>query len=129
MSPEQASGGRIGGRSDIYALGCVLFEMLAGGPPFTGGSSQSVRARHVMDPVPSLRTVRDTVPLSLERIIVKAMAKTPADRYPDAEHFREALSRVDLTETTPGAIVRARRLEVNARLSSAQRRQANSCAP
>jgi tRNA A-37 threonylcarbamoyl transferase component Bud32/tetratricopeptide (TPR) repeat protein len=109
MSPEQASGGRIDGRSDIYGLGCVLFEMLAGGPPFSGGSSQSVRARHVVDPVPSLRTVRDTVTPSLERIIVKAMAKAPADRYHDAEAFSKALRRVDLTETAPAVRAPARR--------------------
>ncbi|MFL5494529.1 MAG: protein kinase domain-containing protein [Gemmatimonadales bacterium] len=109
MSPEQASGGRVDGRSDIYGLGCVLFEMLAGGPPFSGGSSQSVRARHVVDPVPSLRTVRDTVTPSLERIIVKAMAKVPADRYPDAGRFRDALRRVDLTETATAITAPTRR--------------------
>lgn len=100
MSPEQASGGRLDGRSDIYSLGCVVFEMLAGGPPFSGGSSQSVRARHVVDPVPSLRTVRNTVPASLEAAIVKAMAKVPADRYRTAGQFVEALGRVDLGATT-----------------------------
>jgi serine/threonine-protein kinase len=100
MSPEQASGTRVDGRSDIYSLGCVLFEMLAGGPPFSGGSSQSVRARHVVDPVPRIHTVRTTVTPSLERVIDKAMAKVPADRYPDARHFRDALRGVDLTETT-----------------------------
>jgi tetratricopeptide (TPR) repeat protein len=100
MSPEQASGARVDGRSDIYSLGCVLFEMLAGGPPFSGGSSQSVRARHVVDPVPRIHTVRATVTPSLERIVDKAMAKVPADRYADARQFRDALRGVNLTETT-----------------------------
>jgi serine/threonine protein kinase/tetratricopeptide (TPR) repeat protein len=99
MSPEQASGGRVDSRSDLYSLGCVLFEMLSGGPPFTGASSQSVRARHVVDPVPSIHTVRTTVTPSLERVIVKSMAKVPADRYADARHFIEAIRAVDLTET------------------------------
>ncbi len=99
MSPEQSSGGRVDGRSDLYSLACVLFEMLAGLPPFSGASSQSIRARHLVDPVPSLRTVRDTVAPALERIIVKAMAKLPADRYPDAERFIEALRQVALNET------------------------------
>jgi serine/threonine-protein kinase len=100
MSPEQSAGSRVDGRSDIYSLGCVLFEMLAGGPPFPGASSQSVRARHLVDPVPSLRTVRGTVPPSLESVIVKAMAKVPADRYHTAEQLSAALRRVDLTQTT-----------------------------
>jgi serine/threonine-protein kinase len=110
MSPEQSAGSRVDGRSDIYSLGCVLFEMLAGGPPFTGGSSQSVRARHLVDPVPSLRTVRRTVPPSLESVIDKALAKVPADRYRNAEQFIAALHRVDLTQTTTvGGPVRRRR--------------------
>ncbi|MEA2723555.1 MAG: eukaryotic-like serine/threonine-protein kinase, partial [Gemmatimonadales bacterium] len=112
MSPEQASGGRTDGRSDIYSLGCVLFEMLAGSPPYAGGSSQSVRARHVVDPVPRLRTVRATVSPALERIIVKAMAKVPADRYADAAQLIAAIRGVDLTDTAPtvAAPVRRQRL-------------------
>jgi eukaryotic-like serine/threonine-protein kinase len=100
MSPEQASGARVDGRSDIYSLGCVLFEMLAGAPPFSGGSSQSVRARHLVDPVPRVHTVRATVTPSVERVLDKAMAKVPADRYGDARQFRDALRGVDLSETT-----------------------------
>src|SRR5262249_53112837 len=63
MSPEQAAASReLDGRSDLYALGCVLYEMLTGQPPFAGATAQQLLARHAMDPVPPLRTVRGTVP-------------------------------------------------------------------
>ena len=94
MSPEQARGeSRIDGRSDVYALGCVVYEMLAGAPPFTGPSAQAIMARHSLDPVPSLRTVRSTVPEGLEQVILKALAKIPADRFASAVAFAEALTK------------------------------------
>ena len=75
-------GGRtLDGRSDLYALGCVLYEMLVGEPPFTGPTTQTILARHAVDPVPSLRTVRPTVSAGLEAVIARALAKVPADRY------------------------------------------------
>jgi serine/threonine-protein kinase len=93
MSPEQASASReLDGRSDLYAVGCVLYEMLAGQPPFTGVTAQQLLARHALDPVPPLRTVRDTVPETLERTVTRALAKVPADRFPTAAAFALALA-------------------------------------
>jgi tetratricopeptide (TPR) repeat protein len=120
MSPEQASGERVDGRSDIYGLGCVLYEMLAGTPPFTGPSARAVLARHVVDPVPSLRTVRPAVSPALEAIVATALAKVPADRFPDAAAFKAAVDAEALatatgqrtgpwTEVRPGAAPRAGR--------------------
>lgn len=91
MSPEQAASGRLDGRSDIYSLGCVAYEMLADTPPFTGPSAQAVMARHAVDPVPSLRTVRSTVSEAVEAAISQALAKVPADRFATAGEFARAL--------------------------------------
>ncbi len=93
MSPEQASGERhIDGRSDIYALGCVLYEMLAGEPPFTGPTPQAIVARHFKDAPRSLRIIRPAIPAGVEAVIERALAKVPADRFETAEKFIEALT-------------------------------------
>ena len=108
MSPEQASSDTLlDGRSDVYSLACVLYEMLVGAPPFTGPTTRSVMARHFMDPVPSLRTVRETVPMKLEQAVMRAMAKSPVDRYESADDFRDALRDPRLNEApdTPVAII------------------------
>jgi TolB-like protein/tetratricopeptide (TPR) repeat protein len=92
MSPEQAAAdGPLDGRSDLYALGCVAYEMLAGGPPFTGPTAQAILARHAVDPVPPLRTVRGTVPETVAYAIERALAKMPADRFATAGEFAQAL--------------------------------------
>jgi len=94
MSPEQATGAdHLDGRSDVYSLGCVLYEMLVGHPPFLGTTAQEVLARHSLDAVPPLRTIRPELPPALERAVVKALAKSPADRFATATAFIEALTR------------------------------------
>ncbi len=93
MSPEQSAADRtIDGRADTYALGCVLYEMLAGHPPFLGSTAQEVLARHYRDPVPPLRTTRRELPEAIERAILRALAKAPADRFPAVSGFSAALS-------------------------------------
>jgi eukaryotic-like serine/threonine-protein kinase len=93
MSPEQAAGQReVDGRSDTYSVACVLYEMLAGEPPFTGLTPRAVLARHSIDPIPPLSTVRPGVPAAVERAITKALAKVPADRYPSIAEFTAALA-------------------------------------
>src|SRR5438094_943602 len=93
MSPEQATAeAHIDGRADTYALGCVLYEMLAGHPPFLGTTAQEVLARHTLDPVPPLRTIRREVPPALEHAVLKALAKLPADRFATAAAFSDALT-------------------------------------
>jgi serine/threonine-protein kinase len=91
MSPEQATGDPVGPTADLYSLGCVLFEMLAGEPPFSAKSAPALMARHALEAVPSIRIVRDTVPEEVEDAIFASMAKVPADRPKDAAHFAEML--------------------------------------
>jgi eukaryotic-like serine/threonine-protein kinase len=97
MSPEQASGERtVDGRSDQYSLACVLYEMLAGEPPFTGPTAQAVSARRLIGEVPPLRHVRPSVPASVEHAILRALAPVPADRFASAREFSDELVRPGL---------------------------------
>ena len=92
MSPEQAMGERtIDARSDIYALGAVTYEMVAGDPPFTGSSVQAIVAKVLTEKPSPIRTVRDTVPEAVEDAVLTALAKLPADRWPTAAAFIAAL--------------------------------------
>jgi serine/threonine-protein kinase len=92
MSPEQGTGGTVDGRADVYALGCVLYEMLAGTTPFTGATARAMFARHVAGQVPPLTTVRPDVGARLERVVLRALALEPADRFPSAAALEAALA-------------------------------------
>ncbi len=101
MSPEQAAGtGHLDGRSDIYGLGCVVYEMLAGEPPYTGPSAQAILAKRLSEPVPHLRTLRD-VPEAVEQAVTKALARAPADRFATATEFAHALTAPSPTKARP----------------------------
>jgi serine/threonine-protein kinase len=93
MSPEQASGAtEPDGRSDVYSLACVLFEMLTGEPPFTGPTAVSVMTKRLVDPPPSARRLRATIPAGLDEALRCALATAPVDRYATAQAFAEALT-------------------------------------
>jgi len=93
MSPEQAAGERtLDPRSDIYSLGCVLYEMLAGEPPYTGPTAQAVIAKRFIDPVPRVRRLRPAVPAAVEEAVMRALARVPADRFASAGALAEALT-------------------------------------
>jgi serine/threonine-protein kinase len=91
VAPEQAAGDQIDNRADVYALGCVLFEMLAGQPPYSGPTVQSIIAQHVAAPIPSVVAFRPSVPASIAEAITRAMAKNPADRFASAAEFIAAV--------------------------------------
>jgi Tol biopolymer transport system component len=93
MSPEQATAERqLDARSDIYSLGAVLYEMLAGEPPFTGATGQAVIAKLMTERPTRLRNIRDTVPDNVDGAVLRALAKVPADRYLSAAEFAAALA-------------------------------------
>jgi TolB-like protein len=101
MSPEQASGEReLDQRTDIYSLGCVLYEMLAGEPPFTGPTAQVVLTRRFTEAPRPLRQVREAVPAEVEAAVAKALARSPADRFESTAEFGRAL---ELGATAAGA--------------------------
>ncbi|MGH7514997.1 MAG: protein kinase domain-containing protein [Gemmatimonadales bacterium] len=106
MSPEQAAGDRtLDPRTDLYSLASVLYEMLAGEPPFTGPTAQAMAARRLTEPAPSLRALRPTVPPAVDEAIRRALAPVPADRFATAGQFAQALHVSTPSGTTPAATV------------------------
>ena len=102
MSPEQASGEReLDARTDVFALGCVLYEMLAGQPPHTGPNAQAVIARTLSEEPRPIHAARHGVSPMLDEVIAKALAKVPADRFPTTEAFGDALAAAMVTTTSP----------------------------
>ncbi len=100
MSPEQGLGGEhLDGRADQYSLACVFYEMLVGQPPFQGPNAMAILARHSMESVPSLQVVRNSIPDELEEAVMRALEKTPADRFPTIREFADSLCQVDLGPT------------------------------
>ncbi|HET9125789.1 MAG TPA: protein kinase [Solirubrobacteraceae bacterium] len=106
MAPEQADGGRVTPATDVYAIGAILFEMLAGRPPFEGRTAVELAVRHREDPVPALPPHVDP---ALARVVYTALAKRPADRHPDAGAMGRALEGLQ-----PGPVDAIRRAPVNA---------------
>jgi serine/threonine-protein kinase len=103
MSPEQAAGERtVDGRSDIYSLGCVLYEAIAGEPPVTGPTAQAVLMRRFTENPRPLREVRDTVPAAVEQAISRALARAPADRFGTAAQLAQALEGAQAAWRTGG---------------------------
>jgi serine/threonine-protein kinase len=91
MSPEQTDGEEVDARADLYSLALVLYEMLAGEPPFVGRSVSAIVARRLAEPTPSVRALRETVPAGVDAAIQRAMAPDPADRFATVAEFAEAL--------------------------------------
>ena len=109
MSPEQASGdGALDGRSDIYALGCVLYEMLTGEPPFSGATARATIARRFQGPPVPLRQRRPDVPAAVAAVVQKALAIEPADRFATGAEFASALAAVEPRSGIAGLRARAR---------------------
>jgi serine/threonine-protein kinase len=117
ISPEQVLGDRdIDGRADVYSLACVVYEMIAGSAPFTGGSGQAIIARHLAAPPPSLIQERKSTPVLMDAVVQRALAKAPADRFRTAGEFVRALEETisgdrwmpGLSTPVSGSVVRER---------------------
>jgi serine/threonine-protein kinase len=101
MAPEQATGATVDARTDLYALGCVLYAMLTGAPPFTGSNPMRVLWRQVHDPPEPLATHRPGVPTDLEALVARLLAKSPADRPDGAAQVRSQLERLHDSPAEP----------------------------
>ena len=125
MSPEQAAAERsLDGRSDIYSLACVLYEMIAGQPPFVAATLNAVLARHALEAPPPLSVVRQTVPAAIEDVVDRALAKAPADRFATAAEFADALMTAALSApSSTGRITSSNTLRVHRTMQRQRRRR------
>jgi len=113
MSPEQAAGDRdLDGRSDVYSLACVIYETLAGEPPFGGASARAVMAKHLSEPPPPLRARRPDAPAAVEQALARALAKDPADRFASVAEFVAALEATPASGAAPTLVGKTRSLAV-----------------
>jgi serine/threonine-protein kinase len=110
MSPEQATADRdVDGRSDLYSLACVLYEMLAGQPPFTGATVESLVRQHVMAPPPPVTQFRPAVPPAVNDALMRALAKSPADRFNPVGQFSTAIRPSAVTAPAGASVASSRR--------------------
>jgi len=108
IAPEQASGARVDERSDQYSLAVVLYELLAGEPPYTGDNFMAVAMKHIQQPVPSVRDVRPDVAPRIDAIVSRGMAKRPDDRFPSTEAMMAALEAAQAgRDSTPVPVTQA----------------------
>jgi serine/threonine-protein kinase len=126
LSPEQATGGNVDGRSDLYSLGVVWYELITGQPPFHGDSAVSTIFQHVNVPPASPRLARVDLPESLERFILTLLAKDPGLRFASAEQALNALDLVRQDPAVRGAIERAKQERQNTKTAQASRRAQGS---
>ena len=111
MAPEQASGGAVDARTDLYALGCVLYAMLTGQPPFTGDHPLTVMWQHQQQPAPSVASLRADTPADLDALIARLLAKNPSDRPATATEVRDRLTA--RTERERAAVLPTRAIPVD----------------
>ena len=107
MSPEQAAGEELDGRSDLYSLGIVCYEMLAGAPPFVG-PHRAVISKQILDPPTPLNTIRPDLPPGLAQAVMRALEKTPDERWSTGKRFRQALTGEGTTPTPAAAVATPR---------------------
>ncbi|MCU7827388.1 protein kinase domain-containing protein [Kitasatospora sp. DSM 101779] len=107
LSPEQALGKSVDARSDLYSVGCMLFELLTGGLPFDGDSAFSIAYKHVQEPPPAPSTINRAVTPAVDALVERALRKDPAHRFPTAEAMREEVERVESAAQAGGAPLQA----------------------
>jgi serine/threonine-protein kinase len=113
MSPEQAAGDReLDARCDVYGLACVIYETLAGAPPFTGDSARAIIARHMSEPARPVRAHRPDAPAGVERALARALAKDPADRFASVAEFVAGLQETGPATAAPGLVGKTRSIAV-----------------